>query len=65
MVKLLVLIKISTGQGQVTLYSFIYNHLLVPVAGNQNGSLLFPLLLILIWVLIMIPLYRKRIFIRI
>ncbi len=65
MVKLLVLIKVSTNQGQITLYSFIYNRFLAPVAGNLNGSLLFPLLLILIWILFMIPFYRKRIFIRI
>jgi predicted acyltransferase len=65
MVKLLVLIEVSTGQGKVSLYSFIYDHLLAPVAGNLNGSLLFPLLLLLVWVLIMVPLYRKRIFIRI
>jgi predicted acyltransferase len=65
MVKLLLEIEVSGGQGQVSLYSFIYDHLLVPVAGNLNGSLLFPLLLLLIWVLIMVPFYRKRIFIRI
>jgi predicted acyltransferase len=65
MVKLLILIRIGAGQEKVSLYSFIYDHLLVPLAGNLNGSLLFPLLFLLIWVLIMIPLYRKRIFIKI
>ncbi len=65
MVKLLVSIKWATEQGKASLYSFIYTKLLVPVAGNLNGSLLFPLLLILIWVLIMIPLYRKHIYIKI
>jgi predicted acyltransferase len=65
MVKLLLTIKISTAQGAIPLYSFIYNHLLVPLAGHLNGSLLFPLLLLVFWVLVMEPLYRKKIYIKI
>ena len=65
MVKLLIVIKVPTGQGAVSLYSYIYDHLMVPLAGNLNGSLLFPLLLLVFWVLVMIPLYRKKIYIKI
>jgi len=65
MVKLLLVIKVSTNKGAIALYAYIYNHLLVPLAGHLNGSLLFPFLLLSLWVLIMIPLYRKKIFIKI
>ncbi|KPJ70066.1 hypothetical protein AMJ44_01155 [candidate division WOR-1 bacterium DG_54_3] len=65
MAKLLVLIKVSTGQGTLTLQAFIYKNLLVPLFGNLNGSLLFALLFILLWIAGMIPFYRNRIFIKI
>jgi predicted acyltransferase len=65
MVKILVSIMIPTGQEAIALYPFIYDRLLAPWAGPFNGSLLFPLLLLGFWVLVMIPLYRKRIFIKI
>ena len=65
MVKLLIEIKVSTSQGAVSLHPYIYDHLLVPLAGHLNGSLLFPLLLLVFWVLVLIPLYRKKIFIKI
>lgn len=44
---------------------YIYDHFLVPWAGHLNGSLVFAIVFVLIWVGIMIPLYRKRIFIKI
>jgi predicted acyltransferase len=65
MVKLLIMIKVSTKQGAVSLYPYIYDQLLVPWAGHLNGSLLFPLLLLVFWILVLIPLYRKKIFIKI
>jgi predicted acyltransferase len=65
MVKLLIVIKVPTSQGAVSLYPYIYDHLMVPLAGHLNGSLLFPLLLLVFWVLAMIPMYRKNIFIKI
>ncbi len=65
MAKLLVLIKVSTGQGTLTLQSFIYENLFVPLFGNLNGSLLFALLFILLWIAGMIPFYRNQIFIKI
>lgn len=65
MVKVLIEIKVSTNQGAVSLYSYIYEHLMVPLAGHLNGSLLFPLLLLVFCVLVLIPLYRKKIYIKI
>jgi predicted acyltransferase len=65
MVKLMSLIRVSTNGETLPLKTMIYNRLLVPWAGNLNGSLVYPLILILIWIGIMIPLYRKKIFIKI
>lgn len=65
MVKLIALIKVSAGGKVLPLKTYIYTKLLAPWAGAYIGSLIFPLLLILIWIGIMIPLYRKKIFIRI
>lgn len=63
--KILALIKVSTDQGMVTLKVYIYEHFLVPLAGNLNGSLLFALLFILIWIVLLIPFYRHHIYIKI
>lgn len=65
MVKFMTVIKISTGQGTIDLKTFIYEYLLTPLAGHLNGSLLFPILLLVFWVLVLIPFYRKKIFIKI
>lgn len=65
MAKLMGLARVSSGGEVLSFKEFIYNHLLVPWAGYINGSLVFPFLLILIWIGIMIPLYRNKIFIRI
>ena len=65
MVKLISLIRVSANGEVLPLKTYIYNHLLVPWAGPLNGSLIFPLLLIILWVGIMVPLYKKKIFIKI
>jgi predicted acyltransferase len=65
MAKILALIKVSTDQGIVILKAYIYEHLLVPLAGNLNGSLLFALLFTLIWIILLIPFYRHHIYIKI
>jgi len=54
--KLLVLVKAN---------SYIYEHLLVPWAGNLNGSLVYAVGYVLIWLVIMTPFYKKKIFIKI
>ncbi|MBN1271595.1 MAG: DUF1624 domain-containing protein [Candidatus Aminicenantes bacterium] len=63
--KALGFIHISSGRETISLKSFIYGKLLAPWAGDYVGSLLFPLLLLLIWFFILLPLYKKRIFIKI
>ena len=65
MAKLIPLIKVSVDGRALTLRTYIYSHLLVPWAGQLNGSLAYPLCLILFWMGIMIPLYKKNIYIKI
>lgn len=62
--KTILYIKISSGTDQITLYQWIYQKICVPVAGNMNGSLLFAIFQVMIvWVVVLI-LYRKKIFIK-
>ena len=58
-------IKISFLAGSFPLKAFIFKFLLAPWAGNLNGSLIFSVLYILIWLGIMYPLYRRKMFIKI
>lgn len=62
--KLMLFIKFSSGEEKITLYSWIYTKIFVPIAGNMAGSLIFAFFqMTFIWVLALI-LYRKKIFIR-
>jgi predicted acyltransferase len=61
---MLYLITIPSGDNRQSLYSWIYEKICVPVAGDLNGSLLFGLLQVLFIWLIVLVLYRKKIFIR-
>jgi len=45
--------------------TFVYSNLLAPWAGPKLGSLLYPLLLLLIWLGLLSFLYKRRVFIRI
>jgi predicted acyltransferase len=56
---------VSVGGERISVWSYIFRYLLEPWAGPQNGSLLFPLLLLVVWIMVLIPLYQKRIFIKI
>lgn len=62
--RLMLFIKIQSGTGKITLYTWIYEKVCVPIAGNMIGSLMFALIqMFLIWGLALI-LYRKKIMIR-
>lgn len=63
--ELISLIKISEKGQAVGLIAYFYDHLLSPLAGPFLGSLLYPLLLLIFWAAVMVPLYKNRIFIRI
>jgi predicted acyltransferase len=65
MAKMLMIVKIPSSEKAIPLNIYIYETLLQPFAGDYMGSLLFPLMLLLIWFFLLWPLYRKRIFIKI
>ena len=64
-VKSLGLIKIMDKGNYVPLKTYIFGNLLAPWAGPFNGSLIYPLLLLLLGWAIIFPLYKKEIFIKI
>jgi predicted acyltransferase len=63
-IKMLLFIQIQSGKGKISLYSWIYDKVCVPIAGNLNGSLMFAVIqMLVIWGFAFI-LYRKKIMIR-
>jgi predicted acyltransferase len=64
LVKVLTKIRVGHGEG-ISLWAYTYKNLLASWAGNQLGSLLFPLILVLVWLAILAPLYKKGLFIKI
>lgn len=65
MVKVFMMVKISDAGKTVNPMGWFYAHALSPLAGPYLGSLLFALLFNLVWFLIIWPLYRNKIFIRV
>ncbi|MEI6048861.1 MAG: DUF5009 domain-containing protein [Bacteroidota bacterium] len=62
--RMLLLIMIPSGSSKINLYTWFYEKVCVPVAGNINGSLMFAIIqMLLIWGIALI-LYRKKIMIR-
>ena len=60
------MIKIPKADGSVINgYDWIYHSIFVPIAGNLNGSLLFAITHVFIFWIILLFLYRKKIFIKI
>ncbi len=60
------LIKITAPEGtEINGYSWVYQHIFLPWAGELNGSLLFALSHILVFWLICLILYKKKIFIKV
>jgi predicted acyltransferase len=62
--RIMLFIKISSGNNKISLYTYFYDKICVPVAGNMNGSLMFALIQVLIIWLLALILYRKKILIR-
>jgi predicted acyltransferase len=65
MIKLLGVVRVSSGGERIALPAWIYEHLFVPWAGHLNGSLAYAVAYVLLWLALMTPLYRKRILIKI
>ncbi|MDP4222427.1 MAG: hypothetical protein Q8868_03850 [Bacteroidota bacterium] len=62
--RILQLIRIPAGESKINLYTWIYERIFVPVAGNMNGSLVFAIVqMMIIWGMALI-LYRKKVLIR-
>ncbi len=62
--RLMLLIKIPSGNAEISLYTWFYEKICVPVAGNLNGSLMFAIIqMLFIWCIALI-LYKKKILIR-
>jgi len=62
--RIMLWIKVSSAGSEITLYTWIYEKIFVPVAGNMFGSFMFALVqMLLIW-LIALVLYWKKVFIR-
>ncbi len=63
-IELLLFLHVHSGTNQMNIYSWFYEKVCAPVAGNFNGSLMFALIqMLLIW-LVAFVLYRKKIMIR-
>jgi len=60
------LIRFRDSEGRaVTAYGWFYRQVMVPLGGDMFGSLLFALVHLALFWLILYPLYRKRVFLRI
>ncbi len=61
---MLYVIKMPSGGDQISFYSWFYEKVCVPVAGNLNGSLMFALIQVLLLWIVALLLYRRQIMIR-
>jgi predicted acyltransferase len=59
-------IKLATADGgEIRLNAWIYQHVFASWAGELNGSLFYALSYVALWLIVLIPLYRKRLFVKI
>ncbi|AFZ13649.1 Heparan-alpha-glucosaminide N-acetyltransferase [Crinalium epipsammum PCC 9333] len=65
MIKTLVKTKIGAGEDAPTTYAWINEHLFQSWAGVLNGSLIFAILTVLLWLAVAYGLYRQRWFLKI
>ncbi len=64
MTRLLVRIHVGGAEGP-SLYAWIYQNAFRSWAGDYNGSVAFAACYVLLWLALMTPLYRRRIFIKV
>ncbi|NOZ04163.1 MAG: DUF5009 domain-containing protein [FCB group bacterium] len=64
-VKSIIRFRYTLNGESVNGYTYLYETVFVPLAGNLNGSLLFALFHVFMWWLVLYWLYRKKIFIKI
>lgn len=64
--RVLVLVRIPTGEGaEISLKKGAYEYIFQPLAGPVNGSMLFALATVLLWLGLLWILFRKRWFVKI
>jgi len=64
--RLLLLVTVPSGTGApLSLHRWLYTHLFLPWAAPANASLFFAIAYVLLWLALLSPLYRRRLFIRI
>jgi predicted acyltransferase len=57
--------NIGSGEKAPSTFDWIYNNLFVPWAGAFNGSLLFAIVTVLLWLAVAYGMYRQRWFIKV
>ena len=62
--RLIMLFKIPSNGNEISIYTWFYEKICVPVAGNMNGSLMFAIIQMLLSGCIAFVLYRRKIMIR-
>jgi predicted acyltransferase len=65
LIKILVKTHIGSGESAPSTYNWIYQNLFASWAGTFNGSLLFALVTVLLWLAISILMYRQRWFLKV
>ena len=64
--KILGIVKVLSAEGkEISLQRWIFESVFLPVASPMNGSLMYALSYIFLWLFLMWLLYRKRIFIKV
>jgi predicted acyltransferase len=61
---MLYVIKIQSGSEKLSFYTWFYEKVCVPVAGNMNGSLMFAIIQVLLLWIVALLLYNRKIMIR-
>ncbi|MBW4616552.1 MAG: acyltransferase family protein [Desmonostoc vinosum HA7617-LM4] len=65
LIKILAKTKIGNGENALSTYNWIYQNIFASWAGTFNGSLLFAIATVLLWLLIAIIMYRQRWFLKV
>ncbi len=65
LIKILVKTNIGTGEKAPSTYNWIYQNVFASWAGTFNGSFLFALVTVLLWLLVAIIMYRQRWFLKV
>jgi predicted acyltransferase len=63
--RILLLARVGSGEDAPSLYTWMYEHLFVPWAGELNGSLAIALTMVLFWWVVLYVMYRRRWFLKI